>query len=90
MSMASTYNLKFRPPEYWVQTVTYIPFPGPLNCNSVPCAILYHYYVPFSLVIFSQYDTLFALQVEEDGSIAKIRQEEKFDDYMKFFDGLPV
>ncbi|GJN20964.1 hypothetical protein PR202_gb08406 [Eleusine coracana subsp. coracana] len=45
MSMASTYNLKLRPPEYWV---------------------------------------------DEDGSIAKIRHEEKFDDYMKFFDGLPA
>ncbi|CAL4905431.1 unnamed protein product [Urochloa decumbens] len=45
MSMASTYNLKFRPPEYWV---------------------------------------------EEDGSIVKIRHEEKLDDYMKFFDGLPA
>jgi hypothetical protein len=30
------------------------------------------------------------LQVEEDGSIAKIRQEEKFDDYMKFFYDLPA
>ncbi|CAL5092631.1 unnamed protein product [Urochloa decumbens] len=45
MSMASTYNLKLRPPEYWV---------------------------------------------EEDGSIVKIRHEEKLDDYMKFFDGLPA
>ena len=26
MSMASTYNLKLRPPEYWVQTTTDIPF----------------------------------------------------------------
>nr|CAB3466377.1 unnamed protein product [Digitaria exilis] len=43
MSMASTYNLKLRPPEYWV---------------------------------------------EEDGSIVKIRHEEKLDDYMKFFDGI--
>ncbi|KAL6899067.1 hypothetical protein ACP4OV_005725 [Aristida adscensionis] len=43
MSMASTYNMKLRPPEYWV---------------------------------------------EEDGSIIKIRHEEKFDDYMRFFDGL--
>ncbi|KAL6640213.1 hypothetical protein ACP70R_022062 [Stipagrostis hirtigluma subsp. patula] len=43
MSMASTYNLKLRPPEYWV---------------------------------------------EEDGSIVKIRHEEKLDDYMRFFDGL--
>ncbi|XP_062223374.1 probable diaminopimelate decarboxylase, chloroplastic [Phragmites australis] len=45
MSMASTYNLKLRPPEYWV---------------------------------------------EEDGSIVKIRHEEKLDDYMRFFDGLPA
>ncbi|KAG2621930.1 probable diaminopimelate decarboxylase, chloroplastic [Panicum virgatum] len=45
MSMASTYNLKLRPPEYWV---------------------------------------------EEDGSIVKIRHQEKLDDYMKFFDGLPA
>ncbi|KAG8070592.1 hypothetical protein GUJ93_ZPchr0006g45738 [Zizania palustris] len=43
MSMASTYNLKLRPPEYWV---------------------------------------------EDDGSIAKIRHEETFDDYLKFFDNL--
>ncbi|BAF08658.1 probable diaminopimelate decarboxylase, chloroplastic [Oryza sativa Japonica Group] len=43
MSMASTYNLKLRPPEYWV---------------------------------------------EDDGSIAKIRRGESFDDYMKFFDNL--
>ncbi|KAF0935171.1 hypothetical protein E2562_031030 [Oryza meyeriana var. granulata] len=43
MSMASTYNLKLRPPEYWV---------------------------------------------EDDGSIAKIRHGETFDDYMKFFDNL--
>ncbi|TVU30206.1 hypothetical protein EJB05_21816, partial [Eragrostis curvula] len=38
MSMASTYNMKLRPPEYWV---------------------------------------------EEDGSIVKIRHEEKLEDYMK-------
>jgi hypothetical protein len=29
-----------------------------------------------------------ALQVDDDGSIAKIRHGETFDDYMKFFDGL--
>ncbi|CAD6268430.1 unnamed protein product [Miscanthus lutarioriparius] len=29
-------------------------------------------------------------EVEEDGSIVKIRHEEKLDDYMKFFDGLPA
>ncbi|KAM3240069.1 hypothetical protein ACQJBY_053631 [Aegilops geniculata] len=45
MSMASTYNLKMRPAEYWV---------------------------------------------EDDGSIVKIRHGETFDDYMKFFDGLPA
>jgi diaminopimelate decarboxylase len=45
MSMASTYNLKMRPAEYWV---------------------------------------------DDDGSIAKIRHGETFDDYMKFFDGLSV
>uniref|UniRef100_A0A0D9VFL0 diaminopimelate decarboxylase n=1 Tax=Leersia perrieri TaxID=77586 RepID=A0A0D9VFL0_9ORYZ len=45
MSMASTYNLKLRPPEYWV---------------------------------------------EDDGSIAKIRHGETFDDYLKFFDNLPA
>ncbi|XP_010519848.1 PREDICTED: diaminopimelate decarboxylase 2, chloroplastic [Tarenaya hassleriana] len=43
MSMASTYNLKMRPPEYWV---------------------------------------------EEDGSIAKIRHGETFDDHLRFFEGL--
>ncbi|KAK9677837.1 hypothetical protein RND81_11G170500 [Saponaria officinalis] len=43
MSMASTYNLKMRPPEYWV---------------------------------------------EEDGSIAKIRHGETFDDHMRYFAGL--
>ncbi|CAL1383602.1 unnamed protein product [Linum trigynum] len=43
MSMASTYNLKMRPPEYWV---------------------------------------------EEDGSVAKIRHSETFEDHMRFFDGL--
>ncbi|XP_022036360.1 diaminopimelate decarboxylase 1, chloroplastic [Helianthus annuus] len=45
MSMASTYNLKMRPPEYWV---------------------------------------------EEDGSVAKIRHGETFDDHMRFFEGLSV
>ncbi|XP_074286184.1 diaminopimelate decarboxylase 1, chloroplastic-like [Silene latifolia] len=43
MSMASTYNLKMRPPEYWV---------------------------------------------EEDGSIAKIRHGETFEDHMRYFAGL--
>ncbi|XP_057964321.1 diaminopimelate decarboxylase 2, chloroplastic-like isoform X2 [Malania oleifera] len=43
MSMASTYNLKMRPPEYWVQ---------------------------------------------EDGSLAKIRHSETFEDHMQFFQGL--
>ncbi|CAN1320243.1 Diaminopimelate decarboxylase 2, chloroplastic [Linum perenne] len=43
MSMASTYNLKMRPPEYWV---------------------------------------------EEDGSLAKIRHAETFEDHIRFFDGL--
>ncbi|XP_057966202.1 diaminopimelate decarboxylase 1, chloroplastic-like [Malania oleifera] len=43
MSMASTYNLKMRPPEYWV---------------------------------------------EEDGSVAKIRHEETFEDHLRFFQGL--
>ncbi|XP_010555051.1 PREDICTED: diaminopimelate decarboxylase 2, chloroplastic-like [Tarenaya hassleriana] len=43
MSMASTYNLKMRPPEYWV---------------------------------------------EEDGSIAKIRHGEAFEDHLRFFEGL--
>ncbi|KAF2301873.1 hypothetical protein GH714_030084 [Hevea brasiliensis] len=43
MSMASTYNLKMRPPEYWV---------------------------------------------EEDGSVAKIRHGETFEDHIRFFDGL--
>ena len=38
----------------------------------------------------NQYGLLFALQVEEDGSIVKIRHEEQLDDYMKFFDGLPA
>jgi hypothetical protein len=28
------------------------------------------------------------MQVEDDGSIAKIRRGESFDDYMKFFDNL--
>lgn len=43
MSMASTYNLKMRPPEYWV---------------------------------------------EEDGSVAKIRHGETFEDHMRFFENL--
>ncbi|XP_057998179.1 diaminopimelate decarboxylase 1, chloroplastic-like [Hevea brasiliensis] len=43
MSMASTYNLKMRPPEYWV---------------------------------------------EEDGSVAKIRHRETFEDHIRFFEGL--
>ncbi|KAL8150929.1 LOW QUALITY PROTEIN: hypothetical protein V2J09_020737 [Rumex salicifolius] len=43
MSMASTYNLKMRPPEYWI---------------------------------------------EEDGSLAKIRHGETFDDHLRFFTGL--
>ncbi|KAJ4834417.1 Diaminopimelate decarboxylase 2, chloroplastic [Turnera subulata] len=43
MSMASTYNLKMRPPEYWV---------------------------------------------EEDGSVAKIRHAETFEDHIRFFEGL--
>ncbi|WCJ38133.1 Diaminopimelate decarboxylase 1 chloroplastic [Euphorbia peplus] len=43
MSMASTYNLKMRPPEYWVQ---------------------------------------------EDGSVAKIRHAETFEDHVRFFEGL--
>ncbi|KNA19277.1 hypothetical protein SOVF_062620 [Spinacia oleracea] len=43
MSMASTYNLKMRPPEYWV---------------------------------------------EEDGSVAKIRHGETFEDHIRYFSGL--
>ncbi|CAL5389853.1 unnamed protein product [Camellia sinensis] len=43
MSMASTYNLKMRPPEYWV---------------------------------------------EEDGSVAKIRHAETFEDHIRYFEGL--
>ncbi|KAH7833084.1 hypothetical protein Vadar_003016 [Vaccinium darrowii] len=43
MSMASTYNLKMRPPEYWV---------------------------------------------EEDGSVAKIRHGETFEDHIRYFEGL--
>ncbi|XP_021738650.1 diaminopimelate decarboxylase 2, chloroplastic-like [Chenopodium quinoa] len=43
MSMASTYNLKMRPPEYWI---------------------------------------------EEDGSVAKIRHGETFEDHMRYFSGL--
>lgn len=43
MSMASTYNLKMRPPEYWV---------------------------------------------EEDGSVAKIRHGETFEDHLRYFAGL--
>ncbi|XP_010263591.1 PREDICTED: diaminopimelate decarboxylase 2, chloroplastic-like [Nelumbo nucifera] len=43
MSMASTYNLKMRPPEYWVQ---------------------------------------------EDGTVAKIRHEETFEDHIRYFEGL--
>ncbi|GAB4853875.1 Diaminopimelate decarboxylase 2, chloroplastic [Ancistrocladus abbreviatus] len=43
MSMASTYNLKMRPPEYWI---------------------------------------------EEDGSVAKIRHGETFEDHMRYFAGL--
>ncbi|XP_042482686.1 diaminopimelate decarboxylase 2, chloroplastic-like [Macadamia integrifolia] len=43
MSMASTYNLKMRPPEYWV---------------------------------------------EEDGSVAKIRHAETFEDHLRYFEGL--
>ncbi|CAI9265560.1 unnamed protein product [Lactuca saligna] len=43
MSMASTYNLKMRPPEYWV---------------------------------------------DEDGSVAKIRHGETFEDHMRYFEGL--
>ncbi|KAI3769737.1 hypothetical protein L6452_00850 [Arctium lappa] len=45
MSMASTYNLKMRPPEYWV---------------------------------------------EEDGSVAKIRHGETFEDHMRYFEGLSI
>ncbi|XP_028797985.1 diaminopimelate decarboxylase 2, chloroplastic-like [Neltuma alba] len=43
MSMASTYNLKMRPPEYWV---------------------------------------------DDDGTVAKIRHGETFEDHLRFFEGL--
>jgi hypothetical protein len=46
--------------------------------------------VAFFLSLYSwiAISSVFALQVDDDGSIAKIRHGETFDDYMKFFDGL--
>ena len=84
MCMASTYNLKLRPPEYWVQTTTDIPFFLYLMSCRGSFAIMFCFFLGHLA------DMLFALQVEEDGSIVKIRHEEKLDDYMKFFDGLPA
>jgi diaminopimelate decarboxylase len=73
MSMASTYNLKMRPAEYWVWTIAY----WSCQCTS-------------PLYLLKQVNYFFVLQVDDDGSIAKIRHGETFDDYMKFFDGLSV
>jgi diaminopimelate decarboxylase len=45
---------------------------------------------PYASTFVYHFSSLpFALQVEEDGSIVKIGHEEKLDEYMKFFDGLP-
>ncbi|XP_066358100.1 probable diaminopimelate decarboxylase, chloroplastic [Miscanthus floridulus] len=79
MSMASTYNLKLRPPEY---------------CNGdgdpdLPSDTDGYLSMDGGAWFFS--GLLIAVEkVQEDGSIVKIRHEEQLDDYMKFFDGLPA